>query len=128
MPKFKRTPTSPAALAASLAQSEAVESAAPETQRPDRPEAELYVGGRVLFKMPEGPGQGELRPAIIVAFVDDDAPYHRDTVALEVITHRSEDSNATTFFDWVRRGSRLGEWQPLIPYNWQRERDKARPE
>lgn len=89
------------------------------------PVDEVYVGAMVLFKMPEGPGAGNIRPAIVVGFVDDDA---RDAVALQVVTHKSVDANAIQFYDWVRRGSRLGEWQPLIKYNWNKRTDLPRPQ
>ena len=97
----------------------------PEPPEPATPEDEVYVGAIVLFKMPEGPGQGELRPAIVIECIEDAA--HR-AVALQVVTHKSKDANAMQFYDWSRRGSRCGDWQPLIKYDWKNKKHLPQPE
>lgn len=114
-PKITEPPPGPTATAEPAPSSEI----RPET------EEDVYVGKIVLFKMPEGPGQGQLRPAIVVDFVEEDM---RSAVSLKVLIHESADSMAMTFYDWVRRGSRLGEWQPLVKYNWKLRKDLPRPE
>lgn len=69
-----------------------------------------YLGETVLYRMLDGPGQGEQRPAFIVLIHEGEGDSTR--CALKVLCSPDHDGTGVLDEPNVRRGTGLGEWLP----------------
>lgn len=75
-----------------------------------------YVGQIVHIKLQEGPGEGQVRAAIITRIIDDNG-----SVALRIFTDPNFDEHVNSAEPLVRPGRGMGQWHTLEPRDVDRE-------